>query len=1203
MAALAQTLQVPFATYLELQRGGDELLFKSGYGWEQELIGNARLSPDSAFLCGYILTSDKPVVVENLATETRFRVHSLASSHGISSEMGCVVPGVDRPHGVICVHSVQSRWFGEDNVHFLQAVANTVAAAIERREAEEELNRFFEPSLSPMFMAGYDGMVKRCNHAMETLTGYTCEELLAMPIQSLAHPDDLESAVVEIQRMAAGGDAQAFEIRIVRKDGAERWTRWCGKAFVDGQVFYSTGLDITDRRLAEDALAEQARHQQVIAELGARALAGGELSAIFDNAVDVLAETLKAEFATFLQREADGRGLFFKAGHGWEAELIGKSKMSVDPQYFCGYALKSEKPVAVESLATETRFSPDPLAASHAIVSEIACVVPGRREAHGVLCVHCKQSRRFSEEEAHFLQAVANILAAAIERCQAEEQLNRFFEPSLSPMAVVSFDGKIKQCNRALDMLVGYAHEEMLTTPLVQLVHPDDYRMVLAEIEKLMNGQASLAFEFRAICKDGSARWVIWNSTPFPDSNVFYTTGQDVTDRHIAEEALRASEETLRAIGESALDSIVLLDPGGNVLHWNPAAEKSFGYSSDEMLGRNLHRMLVPEENRERYEQGWPHFRETGQGPVISKVLELEALHKDGHRFPVEVSVAAVSLHGQWNAVGVVRDITQRKQDEAELIAAKQAAEAANRSKSEFLANMSHEIRTPMNGVIGLTSLVLDTPLNKEQRQYLDGVMLSAEALLKIINDILDFSKIEAGRLELERIGFDLRETLGNTLRTLAVRAHEKELELLYDVRPEAPDALVGDPARLWQVLVNLVGNAIKFTDQGEVSVTVSVESLENRSVCLHFTVRDTGIGIPPDKQQTLFKPFSQVDASMSRKYGGTGLGLAISAKIVEMMKGRIWFESELGQGSQFHFTAWFERRKAPLPKRAPLPPSGLDGLRVLIVDDNATNRLILQTMLTHWGMRPDQADGGDAGLETLQAAHGAGDPFSLILLDVMMPGMDGFAVLERIRKMPEIDRPVIMMLSSRDQPGDSSRARELGATAYIIKPVRPTELLAAIVKALGIAFETSVERPAAPPELAAPSGPNLRVLLAEDNPINQMLAVRLLEKAGHCVTTANNGEEVLAAIARESFDLVLMDVQMPVMDGFEATALIRQQEKGTGRRLPIIAMTAHAMKGDRERCLEAGMDGYVAKPVQKQELFAAIAAATSSEAETRPAT
>jgi PAS domain S-box-containing protein len=725
-----------------------------------------------------------------------------------------------------------------------------------------------------------------------------------------------------------------------------------------------------------------ARQQQAVAELGARALSGADLQSLFDETVAAVSRTLQAEFATFLELQSDGREFVLKAGYGWRPELIGEVRIPANSQFLGGYALASDKPVFVENVWTESRFQPHPLVAAHSITSEMGSVISGRPRPRGVLCVHSTRSRTFQDDDALFLQAAANTLAAAIDRRRAEEELKRFVEPSLNPMFVGSFDGTLKDCNHATESLTGYSRDEMRGRPIAAFVHPDDRQTVAAEIIKVATGESAQSFSVRIVAKNGSTKWTIWNATSFPEWEELYATGQDVTEQHLAEEELRASEEMLEATDNSALDGTVLLDADGNVVHWNAAAEKIFGYRGEEIRGRSLHHTLVPPEMREKFEQGWRHFQQTGAGPVIGKVLELEALRKDGARFPVEVSVAAVSLHGRWNAVGVIRDITTRKQQEAELIAAKQAAEAANRAKSDFLANMSHEIRTPMNGVIGLTSLVLDTELSAEQRQYLDGVMLSAEALLKIINDILDFSKIEAGRLELERVDFDLREAVGNTMQTLALRAHQKNLELTYDVRPEAPDALVGDPARLWQVIVNLVGNAVKFTDQGEVSLSVAVEALQEHAVCLHFTVSDTGIGIPADKQKTLFKPFSQVDTSMSRKYGGSGLGLAISAQIVEMMKGRIWFESELGKGSTFHFTAWFDRRTTPLAKRAPLPPSALDNLRVLVVDDNATNRMILRDMLTHWGMRPAEADRGEVALESLAAAFQAADPFGLILLD-----------------------------------------------------------------------------------------------------------------------------------------------------------------------------------------------------------------------------
>ena len=660
----------------------------------------------------------------------------------------------------------------------------------------------------------------------------------------------------------------------------------------------------------------------------------------------------------------------------------------------------------------------------------------------------------------------------------------------------------------------------------------------------------------------------------------------------------RVAERTsdLNALIENSPLAIMVLDHKERIKLCNPAFEEMFQYSRLEISGKLAEDLLA---DGNLFEEAQCISHGACGGTPVNLVTRRQ--RKDGSLLDVELHGVPLVVKGEViGSFAIYQDVSARKRTEEAMQCAREAAEASSRAKSEFLANMSHEIRTPMNGIMGMTDLVLDSELSSEQREYLNMVKASADSLLTLINDILDFSKIEAGKLEVDATDFDLADTVGETMKALSVRAHQKGLELAYEFQPDVPYALVGDPGRLRQIIVNLIGNAIKFTEKGEVVLAVQADCSTPDDVQLHFTISDTGIGIPAEKQATIFEAFTQADGSMSRTYGGTGLGLTISARLVTLMRGRLWVESEPGKGSRFHFTAHFGLHSATAKKVAAKAPATLRDMQVLVVDDNAANRQILLRMLSNWDTRPLAVESGAKAITTLSEAQTLGRDFPLILLDAQMPSMDGFALAQCIKRNPQWGSATIMMLTSAGQRGDAKRCREIGVAAYLTKPVRREELLEAILTALG----TTAMNEAMPALVTRHSlredRNHLRILLAEDNAVNQLLAVRLMERRGHSVTVAGNGKEALAALEKGSFDLVLMDVQMPEMDGFEATALIRQKERTSGNHLPVIAMTAHAMKGDKERCLEAGMDDYITKPIRPEglaELLARYAPAASAKA------
>ena len=810
---------------------------------------------------------------------------------------------------------------------------------------------------------------------------------------------------------------------------------------------------------------------------------------------------------------------------------------------------------------------------------------------------------------------------------KAKEQLEIFIETSLDPIIMADGKGHVVKPNKAFLDMIGYAEEEVLGKPLYTLsvtepgvyestagehvtIGEDFFKENIAWIEQLIEKKKISGWQSYYLHKSHTVVPVTQNIIVIcndrGEATGSFSIIRNLTEQRKAEAELRVSEERFRAIAESSIDAIITLDTQSKITFCNPGAERMFGYSKEELIGQPGN-MLVAERFRDQDRDAYQHVVQENMSRLTgSRPFEACGLRKDQQEFPVEISVTTYTIANKIYFTSTIHDITVRKEFEQRLEAevaertaeqqqATKAAENASRSKSEFLARMSHEIRTPMSGVLGMTELLLNMGLTDQQHKLAKTVHHSGELLLSILNDILDFSKIEAGKMTLESIHLDLEETMNEAVEPLAERAHSKGLEIIINITPEMPLQFYGDPIRLRQMLMNLIGNAIKFTDTGEIEASVKPMEIHDEKALLRFSVRDSGIGIAPQAQAAIFESFAQADGSSTRKYGGTGLGLAIVRQLVEMMGGTLGVESEPGKGSTFWFTAWLKRQTTSAQHRAD-NRLGMQGLRLLIVDDNATNRAILQAVVSSWGMRHCSAESGEQALDMLRAAAEKGEPYELAILDMHMPGMDGLQLATAIKAAPAIAAVHMIMLSSVGLYMSTDDAYATGVEHIMTKPIRQSALyncLATVIEKMNSA------QPSTPAE--QPSGEQTAeqfdacVLVAEDNPVNQAIAVGMLEHLGCRTAVAGNGCEAIQSLKQSAYDLILMDCQMPEMDGYEATRMIRQQEQyaggngegnsSQGRRIPIIALTANALEGSREVCLAAGMDDYLAKPFTKLEL------------------
>ena len=1068
----------------------------------------------------------------------------------------------------------------------------------ERKQAEQQLRlqtTALEAAANGIVLTDRQGTILWVNPAFTTLTGYTLEEARGQNPRVLKSGAHNPQYYQNLWQSVLAGQVWHGELTNRRKDGSlytEEMTitpvRAAGEEVTH---FIAIKQNVTERKRTEAILQQRFEQLHAVYQMAEAVSRTSEIEVIYDEALTSLTSALKADRASILLFDADSV-MRFKAwrglSEGYRKAVEGHTPWPPDA--------RDPDPIFISNAGEDASLEPwreTILAEGIRAMGFIPLTSQGR--LLGKFMIYYDAPHQLNDEEQQLAQTIASHIAFAIERQQAEaarrESERRYrdlFDNVSDILFIHDMEGNFLKVNAAITRLLGYDPEEMLGTSINQYMLPvfsARFPAYLAVLRRRGHATGTMT----VFAKDGSVHVLEYKNSVFmQDGQPRYVRGsaRDITEKVLAEDELRRQKQYFETLVRANPVAIATLDIEERVTACNQAFESLFGYTAAEAAGQDIDDLVVLEDMRPEAKN---HTQRVLNGEIVHSFSQRR--RKDGSVVDVEVFGAPVIVRGaQAGVLAMYHDI-------GDLLRARRQAEEADRAKSEFLANMSHEIRTPMNGVIGMLDLLLDTDLAREQRDFAKTAADSAQALLTLLNDILDFSKIEARQMDLETIDFNLRTTVEGVADTLAQRAGDKGLEMACLIHHDIPVFLRGDPGRLRQVLVNLSGNAIKFTQQGEVVIRAECDSETGTRVTVRFSVTDTGIGIPEDRQEAVFGRFTQADGSTTRKYGGTGLGLAISKQLVELMGGKIGVISTPGRGSTFWFTAVFEKQLEP-PAELPAPSPSLHGLPVLAVDDNSTNRFILTRMLENFGCQPVIASGGVEALQLLRAAAVRGEPFRLALMDMQMPEMDGEQTAQAIKSDPTIADTTLVMLTSMGHRGDGARLQALGCAAYLLKPIKQNQLYEAMVTVLA-QTHLPAPRPKTAPlvtrhTLAEQKANGCKILLAEDHAVNRKLALLLLQRAGHQVEAVENGQMAVEAARRNRYDLILMDVQMPEIDGFEATRLIRAHE-GTGRRTPIIAMTAHAMQGDRERCLEAGMDDYVSKPIQPQALSAVLTRWTSA--------